>query len=417
MISRIAWRNILRNKRRSLILTASIIVGVVAIVLARAFVAGFMDQILANQIGTDVGYIQIHKAGYQSDPGIDNSISSPDQIGNILSRDSTILNFAERLRTFGLVSSAYNSSGVSIVGVIPGEEEKITTMHQYVVKGNYLGDSQDQIMISTSIAEKLKVGIGDKVVIMASQIDGSVGSEACRVCGIYETFNSGFDQSHVYVTLQTLRRMLNTPHLVSEFVINPVNKKKLDDVLGILKSDIAPLRDGKPTGENTTQGYEVLSYEDMLPLFVMQIGLYNQIYYVIYAIIAVAMIFGIVDVMLMAVMERTHEIGVTIAVGMADTKIFRMILTEALFLGVFGTLIGLAVSYFSCMELARTGWDLSVFAASLRSFGSGSKIYLVMDYPTFFRVLFFVPIVTVIGAVYPASKAVHLQPVEAIRVV
>jgi len=408
MINRIAWRNILRNKRRSLILTVSILVGVLALVMARAFARGFMEQMLVNQIGTDVGYIQIHKAGYQADPSIDNSISSPDRMRKILNNDSTTIGYSERLRTYGLVSSAYNSAGVAIVGIIPTEERKVTTISQYIVDGQYLNGESNQILISTAVAEKLKAGIGDKVVIMASQLDGSVGSEGCRISGIYETSNSGFDQAHVYVPIQTLRQMLNVDGMVSEFVINPINRPQMPIILNNLKKDIRTISD-------SSGKFETLSYDEMIPLFVMQIGFYDQIFYIIYGIVAIALIFGIVDVMLMAVLERTHEFGIAMAVGMSTKKIFRMILTEAFLLGIVGTTVGLLIAYFVCHDLSRNGWDLSVFSESLRSFGSGSTIFPMLETVDFVRTLLIIPFVTVIGAIYPAMKAIRLHPVEAIR--
>ena len=408
MISKIAWRNLLRNKRRSLILIVSITVGVFALVLTRAFARGLMEQLLSNQIGTDVGFIQIHKAGYQADPSIDNSIDSSDGIRNTLKTDSTTINYSERLRTYGLVSSAYNSAGVSIVGICPDEEKKVTTIYQNVVHGQYLNAESDQILISTAIAEKLKAGIGDKVVIMASQLDGSIGSEGCRICGIYETANSGFDQSHIYVPIQTLREMLNVDDMVSEFVINPVHREQMPAVLDGLRRDILAI-------SSSSDKFETMTYEEMLPLFVMQLGFYDQIFYVVYGIVAIALIFGIIDVMLMAVLERTHEFGVAMAVGMANRKIFRMILVEALYLGVLGTAVGLVIAYFTCVDFSRNGWDLSVFSESLRSFGSSSKIYPAVEPQDFIRAILIIPLVTVIGAVYPALKAIRLHPVEAIR--
>ncbi len=389
-------------------MTASIVVGVFALILARAFVRGFMEQMLTNQIGTDVGYIQIHKPGYQADPGIDNSIESPGLIKEMLEGDSTMLRYSERLRTYGLICSAYNSAGVSIVGIIPNEEKKITTISQYIVKGEYLGDGTNQIIISTAIAEKLKAGLGDKVVIMASQPDGNIGSEGCRVCGIYETSNSGFDQTHVYASIQTLRQMLNVRNMVSEFVIDPVRRTMMPVVLDSLRKELQAV-------SGPSNRYEIMSYEQMLPLFVMQLGFYDQMFYVVYGIIAIALIFGIIDVMLMAVLERTHEFGVAMAVGMSNGKIFRMILVEAFLLGIAGTIVGLVIAYFTCLDLSRFGWDLSMFAASLRSWGSGSKIFPILLGSDVIKAAVIIPFVTVIGSVYPAMKAIRLHPVDAIR--
>ena len=407
MINRIAWRNILRNKRRSLILIVSITVGVFALVLTRAFARGLMEQLLTNQIGTDVGFIQIHKEGYQAGPSIDNSIDSPDKIRTMLKNDSAVINFSERLRTFGLVSSAYNSAGISIVGILSDEERKVTTLSHYVIHGRYLDGEPDQILLSSAIAEKLKAGVGDKVVIMASQRDGSLGSEGCRVCGIYETPNSAFDQSHVYVPIQTLRQMVGVPDMVSEFVINPVRREQMHLLLTSFGMEVSSL-------PASPERFEVMSYEEMLPLFVMQLGFYDQIFYVIYGIVAIALIFGIIDVMLMAVFERTHEFGVSMAVGMSNRKIFRMILVEALLLGIVGTVAGLIAAYITCFDLSRNGWDLSVFSESLRSWGSSSTIFPLLEVQDFIKAFLIIPLVTVIGAVYPAVKAIRLRPVEAI---
>ncbi|HQT92052.1 MAG TPA: ABC transporter permease, partial [Candidatus Kryptobacter bacterium] len=266
MISKIAWRNILRNKRRSLILITSIVVGVIAMVLTDAVSIGMMQQMLTNQIGVDAGYIQIHKKGYQTDPALKNSVADTEPVRAALSKDSLTCNISGRLRTFGLVSSAYNSSGVSIVGIIPSQEQKVTTVHEYIAKGTYLTGSPGDIIISTATAEKLRVGLGDKVVIMASRLDGSVGSEACRVAGLFETFDSGFDQTHVYIPLQTAQQMLGAAGRISQFVVNPVDTKRTESIADRLKSKLP-------------EGYEVLTYKEMLPLLVMQIQLYNETIY------------------------------------------------------------------------------------------------------------------------------------------
>jgi putative ABC transport system permease protein len=408
MISKIAWRNILRNKRRSFILMTSIVVGVLALLLTEGFAVGMLQQMLTNQIGADSGYIQIHKEGYQSDPTLDNAMPDPGKVRNILDRDAAMLNYAERLRVFGLISSPYNSYGVSIVGIVPSEEKDITTISESVVKGSYISGEPGQILLSTSMAEKLKVGIGDKVVIMASQIDGSVGSEACRVSGLFETFNSGFDQSHVFVPIQTADQMLNADGRVSEFVINPKKPAEISTIDSRLRNEIKEL-------PRSGGDYEVLTYEEMLPLLVAQLELYKQALYLIAGIIAFALVFGIVDTMLMSVMERTHEFGVSMAIGMSNRKIFLMVMVEALFLAIIGTVVGLAVSYLALSPLSHSGWDLSMFSASLNSLGVGSTIYPVLQASSVVQTVLIIPIVTLLGAVYPALKAIRLQPVEAIR--
>ncbi len=402
MISMIAWRNILRNKRRSLILIISIMIGVMAMILTDALSVGMMRQMLTNQIGADAGYIQIHRKGYQANPALKNSIADPDTVQAALAKESSACDASERLRTFGLVSSANNSSGISIVGVLPNAEKKVTTICKYIVKGTYLSGSPDQIIISTSTAEKLKVGTGDKVVIMASRLDGSFGSEACRVVGIFETFDSGFDESHVYIPLQTAQQMLGAQDHISEFVLNPLDTKQTDSIADQLKSEL-------------TIDYEVLTYKQMLPLLVMQLQLYYETIYIFYAIIAIALIFGIVNTMLMAVMERTHEFGVDTAIGMSNRKIFTMVLTEAFYLGIAGTAIGIVASFAVFIPLSYSGWNLAMFSESLKSLGVGTTIYPILTISSLVNTIVIIPGATVVGALYPAMRAVTLQPVEAIR--
>ncbi len=402
MIGKIAWRNILRNKRRSLILIVSIAIGVVAMVLTDAVSIGMMRQMLTNQIGADAGYIQVHKKGYQADPALKNSIADTAPVRSVLSTDTASCEVSERLRTFGLVSSAYNSSGVSIVGILPQKERKVTTVHNYMVEGTYLSGNPGDIIISTATAEKLRVGLGDKVVIMASRLDGSVGSEACRIVGLFETFDSGFDQTHVYIPMQTAQQMLDAPGRVSEFVVNPTDTKRTETVAAQIESDLPA-------------GFEVLTYKQMLPILVMQLQLYDQTIYIFYAIIAIALIFGIVNTMLMAVMERTHEFGVDMAIGMANRRIFTMILTEALYLGVIGTAAGLVVSFAIFIPLSHSGWNLAMFSESLKSVGVGTTIYPVLAASSLINTILIIPLSAVIGAVYPALRAIKLQPVEAIR--
>ncbi|MGO9481321.1 MAG: ABC transporter permease, partial [Candidatus Kryptoniota bacterium] len=357
---------------------------------------------LTNQIGADAGYIQIHKKGYQANPTLKNSIADPDEVKAALAKESSSCNVSERLRTFGLVSSANNSSGISIVGVIPESEKKVTTIHKYLVKGNYLSGKPDEIIISTSTAEKLKVGLGDKVVIMASRLDGSVGSEACRVVGIFETFDAGFDQSHLYIPLQTGQQMLGAQNHISEFLVNPIDTKLTHSIAQRLISEL-------------TSTYEVLTYEQMLPLLVMQIQLYDETIYIFYAIIAIALIFGIVNTMLMAVMERTHEFGIDMAIGMSNKKIFIMILTESAYLGIAGTAVGLVAAFAVFIPLSYSGWNLAMFSESLKSLGIGTTIYPILTISSLINTVLIIPAATVVDAIYPALRAVKLQPVEAIR--
>ena len=163
--------------------------------------------------------------------------------------------------------------------------------------------------------------------------------------------------------------------------------------------------------------YEVLSYKDILPFLVLQLDMYKQLSFIITLIVSLALIFGIINTMLMAVFERIREFGVLMSIGMKNGKIFSMILTEALILGIFGTIVGTASGLIIQLPLIHTGIDLSLFAKSLNSFGVGAIIYPIISFENTFITFMTIPIVTVLGAIYPAIKAIRLQPVYALHYV
>jgi ABC-type antimicrobial peptide transport system permease subunit len=177
-------------------------------------------------------------------------------------------------------------------------------------------------------------------------------------------------------------------------------------------SKISSLIAGKLNSE-----YEVLSYKDILPLLILQIDMTQQSMVVVNIIIGLALIFGIINTMLMTVYERIREFGVLMSIGMKNGKLFTMIILEALIIGVFGTALGLILGTAIVYPFSLGGIDLAIFAEGLSSLGIGSIIYPVLNLAGIFNIIILIPFITVLGAVYPAIKAIRLQPVNAIRYV
>ncbi|WP_243664912.1 ABC transporter permease [Rhodothermus marinus] len=162
---------------------------------------------------------------------------------------------------------------------------------------------------------------------------------------------------------------------------------------------------------------EVLTYRDVVPLLVMQRDLYAEMMYLIYLIIGVALIFGIINAMLMAVLERLPEFGVLRAIGMSEGRLFLLVSLESLLLGLLGTAIGWALSLPVYAYLARHGLDLAVFSEALAAFGVGSVIYPRLTLRVVWNAWLIIPLVAWLGALYPAWRAIHVEPVEAMRAV
>ncbi len=410
MLLRLAWRNIWRNKRRSLIVLTSIVVGLVAIILYDAVSAGFIRQMLENQIGAHYAHIQIHKRGYHDNPQLTEVIPHPEKVEAVLEQEPGIRHYSRRVISNGILSSATNSYGIVLVGVEPEREQFITIIKKSIVAGRYLSGAKHEVVLGRQLAERLGVTVGDKVVAMAATTSGRIGSDLFRVVGIFQSPSSEFDKVYVFVSLENAREMLELGQSVTEYALIVEKLEQVRAVKDRLSARLAAITDDPQT-------YEVLTFHDLLPLLVMQMEMYREAIFVFYAIIALAMIFGIVNTMLMSVFERIQEFGVLMAIGMKNSRLFNLILLEALFLGSLGTVAGFVLGYLVYLPLSHTGINLGYFSEGLNAFGTGTIIYPDLTLESIISALVIVPLVSVLGAIYPALRAIRLEPVTAIRYV
>lgn len=404
MLLKLAWRNLWRNKRRSLIIQGSVIVGVVSIIFLDSMMNGMLYQMIFNQISSNVAHIQIHKKGFYDNKTVQNFLPDYQGVEEKLKHNADIKFYSKKVFTFGLLSSARNSSGVFINGIIPGEEKNISLISASIIEGNYLTGSSNEIVIGKGLADKLDVELGDKVVAMTNTPEGNVGSNLFRITGIYKTFSPEFDKAYIYIPIKDAQSMMEIGNNIYEFslIVNDYNSAQ------IISDKIEQQLDDR---------YEVLSYKEMLPLLIITLDLYKQSAVIITFIVSLALIFGIINTMLMAVFERIKEFGVLMSIGMKNSKLFSMIILEAFILGVIGTVVGFVIAMVLYLLVSNTGIDFSVFSESLASYGIGSVIYPVLLIENIINTIIIIPLVSVLGACYPAYKAIKLQPVYALRYV
>ncbi len=404
MLFKIAWRNLWRNKRRSLIVLTSLVVGVAVLIISDSVMQGMIYQMLHNNISRHVSHIQIHKKGCHDNKIIQNNIPNPEEVEKVLKNSEFVEHYGKRLITFGLIRSAAGSSGGAIVGVEPGKEKKITDIAASIVDGNYIESEKGGIVIGKKMAERLEVGVGDKIVAVAAGLDSTVSYELFRVTGIFSTSSAAFERSHVFVPINALSDMLSMNGRVSEFAMVTTDQRNTLEFKEILKDKLGDY-------------YEVLAYQDIIPLIVAYVSSYKQFIIVFYVIIGIAVIFGVINTMLMSVFERIQEFGVLMSIGMKNNKIFVMILQEALALGIIGTIFGFIVGLGVFYYLNYAGINLAAFSESLSSFGVSNVIYPVLSVDLVINSILIMPIMTVIGSLYPAIKTVRLQPTDAMRYV
>ena len=330
ILFRLAWRNLWRNRRRSLIILVAIVVGVVSLLFIEGLVNGQLKQLLENQIGTHIGHLQIHAKGFQDDRTIQHLIPDKKRVESALRSLPEVVAYSPRIISFGLVSSASASSGVTMLGVDPLLESRVSMIAHSMTSGEYLAGEPRSIVIGERMAEKLGVEVGDKIVLMASALDGHVGSDAFRVTGLFKTPDSEFDRSYVQVGMESAQSMLGVSDSVSEFAV----VLQSADMAAAVKSSV-----GSALGES----YEVFTYGELIPMMIMMIEVTRESMGIYYVIIGLATIFGIINVLLMAVFERIREFGVVMAMGMRSAQVFRLILLEAFLLGVLGAAAGVLV--------------------------------------------------------------------------
>lgn len=402
MILKIAWRNIWRNKRRSLIVLSSIVVSIAGVIFYDGLNNGMLNQMLFNQINTGVSHIQIHKKGFKDNKTVKDFIPDHKKVEEVLKNNQSVKFYSERVIVFGLLSSAVNSTGVFINGIEPSDEEKITIIRNSVIQGNYPDRNNREILIGKSLAEKLGVGAGDKLVALSNTQGGMIGSDVFRISGVFETASSEFDKINVYIPVKFAQQMLEIGDNVHEVAIITTDYNSVKDIKETIRLQLG-------------DEYEVLDYTDILPLLISMIELYKETMVIVDLIFGTALIFGIANVMLMAVIERIREFGVLRSIGMKSSKLFLMIIMEALIIGITGTVTGLITGILINIPFFKSGINLSLFAEGLKSFGTGAVIYPVLSIENLISLAVMVPLISVLAAIYPAYKSIKLEPVDAIR--
>jgi len=259
-----------------------------------------------------------------------------------------------------MLSSANSSAGISMVGIEPEREKNVSDIHKMLIEGRYPNGKPNEILISKKMAEKLEVSLGDKVVAMAADMKGKVNSELFRVVGIYRSHTGEFDKIFVYVPIENARTILGIGNNVSEISIITSSS---DSVFSFKKQLTAAI---KTSGYNITDA-EILTYQESLAMIMYLLEIWKQTSIIIYLIIALAVLFGVINTMLMSVFERVNEIGVLMSIGMKNSGIFSMIVLEAFILGLVGTVLGFIIGVAVFLPLSHNGINLGIYSESMQT--------------------------------------------------
>jgi putative ABC transport system permease protein len=403
----ISWRNLWRQKRRSLVVISSIAIGIFAMILTMGFSHGMMGQLVDNTIGTSLGDIAVHRRGFQDSMKLEYNFTPGPHIMYLLNNNKSIKAYAPRVKVKGMIRSSEAARGVMIIGVDPAREKNVSTIDHYTIKkggGRYLDDpSADEIIISKSLAEKLDLYIGDKAVVMLQDENNDIQGVGLHVVGFFETPMGRFDKSVVFMGIKKLQEMTGLGRSISEITAIVSDENRVDAVKQYLVSGMHD------------SSLEILSWKDMAPNLVDTIQLINAAMLIFFMIIFITVIFSIANTLIMSIIERFHELGVMKSIGTRPSYVFFMVVFEAVNLGLVGLAVGIIVGVPVVLFLGYHGVDMSFAAESVRNWGTGSIIYPEIQLKDIFMASEVVLVTTILAALYPALKAARIQPLDALN--
>jgi putative ABC transport system permease protein len=347
-VIRIAWRNLWRNKRRTLITMGSVFFAVWFALIMRAFQLGSYDLMVNNLVHAYSGYFQLHARGYWGDRVINNGFLVSPALGWAIGSTPGISVYAPRLESFALASSGLQSRGVLINGVNPDAENKLTSLQKKLVSGEYLKAGDLGALVSQRLARHLKIRVGDTLVIIGQGYHGASAAGIFPVRGIVRLPAPDLDNRLVYLSLPAARNLFTAGELLTSIAFNVSDPGQYSIVADQLRKKINP------------GVYEVMTWAQMMPYVVQQIRADSGSGLIMLGILYVIVGFGIFGTMLMMLNERRREFGMMIAIGMQKRQLSLIMITEILFLGFLGILTGIIaaippVYYFHVHPVLLTG--------------------------------------------------------------
>lgn len=402
MLTKIASRNIWRSRKRSLIIIAAVSIGLWAGIFMMAFYNGMIEQRINSAITDELSHIQVHHPEFRKEYDIKYHLSEGRKIVETIRKDSKIKAVAGRIILKGMIASASGSSGITINGIQPKAEQALTDLNGKIIKGNYFNPQKtNEIILSKKLSKKLKLNLNKKTILTFQDAKGNLASGAFRITAIYKTVNGPYDDSNVFVKITDIDSLAGIPNAMNEIAILLKSNIELEEIQKKLKHKFPKT--------------EVKNWMEISPELGLTISVGDQMVFIFMGIILLALAFGIVNTMMMAVLERTREIGMLLALGMNKFKIFMMILLETLFLIIAGCPVGILLAFVSIGITQRTGIDFSNFSEAYSSFGYSSIIYPSLTARQFGIIMLLVFITALFSALFPARRALKLNPAESLK--
>ena len=398
----LSWRNLWRNHRRTMIMLGAIAIGVWAMIFMTALMRGMVDDMLKQGIQNLPGHIQIHHPFYRDDPSVVNSIQAP--TGDLLDElnKAATKHWTMRIKVPAVIASERDNRGINLLGIEPEAEALITGLDRQIIEGRYLqGDRDKGIIIGAKLVERLETRLGKRVVIMSQNPDNNIAERGFRVVGIYKAKMPGLEEFNVYAARGTLQELLNIPNQISEIAIVDDDFRNIESLYHRIK-------------QVTPETLDIKAWHELDAYLKYMLKMMDGFVLVWVTIIFLALSFGLVNTLIMAVFERVREIGLIQALGMRPGMIVYQIMLESLLLLLIGLSIGnlLAVATVKPLE---SGLDISAVAEGMAMMGASSMLYPTLTLHDMILANSVVIILGILTSILPAWRASQLDPIRAIN--
>jgi ABC-type lipoprotein release transport system permease subunit len=405
MLLRLALRNLGRNRRRTLLTLSAMVVSSALLILALGVFSGMLQDMLSSTTEQYYGHLVVSRDGYQEDRDMFANFSADAVETHSLRDIAGVLATSPRLRSFGLVSHRQSSYPAELLGIDPQLEQQVTTLQRHLVAGNYLPQpAGDAALIGAGLAKKLGVVPGDELVFLTQAADGSIGNDLLHISGIFSTGDTGHDNSLLLVGLPWLQRVTALPGALHEIAIRIVEPLQAETLRSQLQPQLA-------------EGLRVYDWGELLPEMREAIASFDVSRLIVVMILYLATALGILNTFFMAVMERTREFGILMALGMRPWSIRLLVLLECLLLGLLALLCGLTLGVLLTWYMQVRGIDLSDWITPV-TYAGGTilpRLHAVFEAYNLLVPAALLLVICLAAGFLPANRAAKLQPVEALR--
>ena len=402
----LAWRNIWRHPRRTILTIAAMVFADTLLVFMLGLQFGQYSMMIDNSLRIFTGQMQVQASGYHDEPHMYRSIPAADKLAQLIREQTQLDAVSPRAYGFALVSSDTRTIGAQISGVDPQYEPQVSTLPGLVKQGRYLGGRMDnEIVVGSILARNLKISLGDELTLLGSGRDGSIAATVTPVVGIFESGSRDIDRQMLSMPIDTFRDVFSMDDQAHSIIIGG-DRHQADRIAAAIRSAL-------PDNEDLV----LLNWEALLPGLKQAIQADFTSAWFMYAVLIVLVAFGMLNTMLMSVLERTHEFGILLALGVRHGKLGRMIITESAVLAMTGMLLGMLAGGLLTWYFLVNGFTYPGMEAMSERFNIPSVFHPEVSIRSLLPGPLAVFIATLLASLYPIWHMRKLRPIEALQAV